>query len=265
MGTYGIAPAGDVMPRARRAAEQALAIDPDIAEAWAVIADVEAQYDRDPVRAAASWARALAADPRHSRSRCERSLWLNAHGAMDGEEMVADTARAVADDPLNAWVVGMHSWALAYAGRSDEAVAEAERALTLDPGSFHAHWNLLRALGFAGQFARAIELGRPMLATGGRSTWFLGTLGWLYAKNAQPEHATAIYRELEARSRLEFVMPFWLVITASSAGLSDDAERLARRAVAERDPLTVLARTVPLWDAARALPWFDEVTKGVWG
>jgi eukaryotic-like serine/threonine-protein kinase len=264
MGTYGVRPSSEVMPRAREAAERALALDPELAEARAALADVEAQYDRDLGKASASWERALASDPRHVRSRCERALWSNAFGAMDVEEAVVETALAVADDPLNAWVVGMHSWSLAYAGRSGEAVAEAERAAQLDPGSFFARWNLQRALGFDGQYDRAIGLAPGLLALQGRNPWAMGTLAWLYGKTGQREKAEALFDEMEARSRLEFVTPFWLTVAAVAAGCPEEAEHFAKRAVVERDPLVVLGRTIPLWDGAREMPWFENVVEGVW-
>lgn len=33
----------------------------------------------------------------------------------------------------------------------------------------------------------------------------------------------------------------------------------------ERDPIVVLARVLPQWDGVRAMPWFEDVVKGVWG
>ena len=69
---------------------------------------------------------------------------------------------------------------------------------------------------------------------------------------------------MEGRSRHEFVSRSWLAIAAGSAGLEDEAMRWAERAVAERDPLVVWARSLPFWDSLRAHPRFGEVMSGVW-
>ncbi len=265
MGTFGAAPFSEVMPRAKAMAQRALAIDPDLAEAHATLADVEAQYDRDFPRAALSWKRAFAADPRHVRSRCQRAISGLRFGALTADAAVEETRQAVSDDPLSAWVAGMHSWLLGYAGRHDESIAEAERGVEIDADSFFAQWNLMRAHAWAGHHVRAIELAPELLAASGRHQWAMGLLAWVYGKNKQPELACAAYDELEARSRLEFVAPFWLATAAASAALSEAAIRNAERSVTERDPSVVMARVDPLWDGVRADPRFEHLFRGVWG
>jgi serine/threonine-protein kinase len=265
LGTYGMAPSAEVMPRAKVAAEKALAIDPNLAEARATLADIEAQYDRDFARAAATWAVVLATDPRHVRARCERALWLVGAGVSPVAAGIEECRQAAADDPLNAWVAGMHSFALGFAGRHAEGVSEAERAMKLDPGSFFAQWGLMRAAGWAGDFARAIAMAPALLAASGRHPWALGALGWTHGKAGHAAEARAVFDELEARSRLEFVTPFWLAAAAAAAGLGEEARRYAERAVIERDPVVVLARLLPHWDGVRAMPWFEDVVNGVWG
>lgn len=78
-------------------------------------------------------------------------------GAFPMEVALAETQRAVQDDPLNAWMGGMHSYALGIAGRHEESIAEAERSLRLDADSFFAHWEVMRAHAWAGHHDRAIE------------------------------------------------------------------------------------------------------------
>ncbi len=259
MGTYGMRPFDEVMSKARAAAERALAIDPDVAEAHATLADVEAEYDRDYASATRSWERALTLDPRHIRARCERALWSLAFGGMSADEAVAEVGRAVSDDPLNSWAMAMQSFLLGLAGRHEESVVAARRAVELDAGSYFAQFNLMRSHVWAGDFARAIELGPALLISSGRHPWTLGTLAAAHAAQGNVAIARAVYDELEARSRMEFVAPFWLAAVAAAAGLMDVAMRLARRAVDERDPLALLARCYPEWAPLRAQPGFGEL------
>jgi serine/threonine-protein kinase len=262
--TFGNEPFGEVMPKARQLAERAIAIDPGIADAWGALACVAEQYEWDFARGQELWDRTLAIDPRHSRSRTQRALWALALGRWPADRAVAETERAVADDPLNDWVIAMHSHVLGFAGRYGESLAEAERAFALDPDSFFSHWSVVRAHAWAGHHAQAIEMGPALLRVSGRHPWALGSLAWAHGKLNRPEIAGAIHDELMARSRQEFMAPNWLAITASVAGRPDVAIQHLERAVRERDPLLLWSRGSMFWDTLRADPRFAEVTREVW-
>jgi len=264
MGVFGTAPFADVMPKAKMLAERALEIDSGLAEAWTTLAAIEEQYERNYARSDVLYDRALTADPRHSRARAQRALWRAVRGAMPIDEALVEVRRAIQDDPLNAWVGGMHSQILGIAGRHEESVAEAERSLALDPDSFYAHWNVMRAHAWAGHYDRAIQEAPALCGVSGRHTWALGLLAWTYGQAGRGDHARAVYDELEARSRHEFVSPGWLAVAAGSAGLLEEAIGWTERAVVERDPIVLWARGFLFWDPIREHPRFIEVVRGVW-
>jgi serine/threonine-protein kinase len=263
--TFGTEPFGEVMPKARQLAEKALAIDPGNADAWGALACVAQQYDWDFARGDQLWDRTLAIDPHNSRSRTQRALWGLALGHWPADRAVAETDRAVTEDPLNDWVIAMRSHVLGFAGRHDESLSDAERAFGLDPDSFFSHWSVVRAHAWAGHYAQAIEAGKALLQMSGRHPWALGSLAWVHGKRDQAEIAGAIYDELMARSRQEFMAPNWLAIAASSARRPDLAIQHLERAVREHDPLILWGRKSPFWDTLRADPRFEEVTRAVWG
>jgi serine/threonine-protein kinase len=265
MGTFGVAPFSVIMPKARRLAEQALAIDPNLAEAWASLACVKEQYERDFTGAGPLWEKALTLDPRHVRARSQRALWGYCTGTLAVEEALAESQRAIDDDPLNAWTCSMHSFLVGYAGRHAESVAEAEHAANLDPESFFPQWNRMRAYAWAGDFARAIAFAPAVLADSGRHPWVLGLLAWTYARAGNESGARAVRDELEARARHEFVAPLWLSVAESAAGNPDEAMRQAERAVADRDPLVLWGRVTPFWNELRKHPRFEQLVAGIWG
>jgi serine/threonine-protein kinase len=264
MGTFGMAPYSEVMPRAKAMAERALAIDDSLPEAWASLACVVEQYEWRFPEAARIWERALSANPRHGQSRSQRALWGFMVGSFTTERALAEARQAVQDDPLNPWVIAMDSYMLSLAGHHEESLAEARRSFALDTESFFAHWNLMRALAWAGQWDRAIEMAPALLNASGRQIWALGTLAWCYAKRGQEDKARAAYDEAEGRSRHEFLSPFWLATMASSAGLHDQMLRHARRAVQEHDPLIVWGRKTVFWEDVRPDPEIDEIVAAVW-
>ena len=264
MGTFGAAPIAEAMSKARELAERALAIDPDQADAVSTMAAVAEQYDRDYPRSDALYARALALEPRNAIARAQWAVWRELRGVMADDEALAELQRAVGEDPLNAWVGGMHSFGLGIAGRHAESVLEAERSLEVDPESFFARWSLMRSLAWSGEYDRAIAMAPSLLADSGRHVWVLGLLAWVYARTGRLEKARAGCEELEARSRHEYVSPAWLSVAVSACGRPDEALRYLERAVVEREPMSLWSRRFVLFESLRAHPRFEEVTRPLW-
>jgi serine/threonine-protein kinase len=264
LGTFGVAPFAGVMSKSKALAERALALDPRLVEAWATLGAVEEQYEHNFPRSDSLYARALELEPRHAIARAQWALWRVMRGVMADEEGQTQLRRAVQDDPLNAWVSAMLSYLLGITGKHAESSVEAERAVGLDPESFFARWNLMRAHGWAGDHERAIAEAPALLGDSGRHNWALGLLGWTYGRAGRTDRARACYDELEGRSRHEFVSPCWLSIAAGSADLEDPAIHWAERAVADRDPLLHWSRRVPFWEYHRARPRFQEIMREVW-
>jgi hypothetical protein len=61
----------------------------------------------------------------------------------------------------------------------------------------------------------------------------IACLAWSLAKAGEAERARAVHDEMMARSRHEFMAPFWLAASAASVGLEDEATRQLERAVRE--------------------------------
>jgi TolB-like protein/Tfp pilus assembly protein PilF len=259
LGVYAMAPPHDVMPRAKAAAEGARHLEPDHAEALATLADVSMVYEFDEAAAAAYWERALASDPGHTRARAERALWWMGfyHGRFD--EAIAECARAVEADPLNAWAAGMHAIVLGAAGRSADAEREASRALTLDADSFLARWALHITRLWGGDLAGSIAAAQPALAMSGRSPYVLGFLAEAYAAAGQKQHAVAIDAELEARAVVEYVAASFRAAAALATGEVDRALNLLQLAVEQRDGFVLLSVRRPLWEPLRTHLRFTEI------
>jgi len=264
LGIFSVAPPADIMTKAKALAERALAIDAGLGDAWATLAAVKEQFERSYADSDRLYDRALEVEPRNARARSQRALWRVLREAMPDEEGIAEARRAVQDDPLNAWVGGMLSYALGVVGRPDESLAEAERSVALDAESFFAQWNLMRAYACIGRYDDALKLAPGLLAESGRHPWALGLLAWTHGRAGHAEAARACYDELEARSRHEFVSRSWLSIAAGSAALEGPAFAWAERSVAERDPLILWSRRLPFYEYHRAHPRFDEIVRDLW-
>ena len=249
------------MPRAKVAAELAVELDPELAEAHATLADVALLYDRDLPRAEAAWERALALNPSHVRARSERALWWFSVVRGDHDRAVAEARLAMENDPLNAWAAGMAGLVLGLAGRPGEALAEARRATEIDPDGFMGRWLMVEAAYWAGDYAAAIAAAEPVLLMSGRHPWALASLALTFAAAGDLEAAEGVRAELVARGRTGYVQPFWMATAALATGRVEEALALARRSVAEHDPIVLLANRLPEWAPMRKQPEMVELLR----
>ena len=259
IGIFGGSRPHDVMPRAKALAERALAIDPGMPEALMSLAGIADQYEFDFPASDRLYEQTLAADPRHARARSQRALWRTFRSAMPVEVALAEVRQAQQDDPLNAWVGGMHSQILGVAGRHEESIAVAESSLGADADSFYSQWNVMRAHAWAGHYERAIAEAPSLFAVSGRHQWALGLLGWTYGEAGHVERARACYDELEARSRHEYIAPSWLAVVGSAAGLTELAIEWVERSINERDPLAIWSLRFPMWNKLRSHPRYRSI------
>lgn len=113
---YGLVPAAAGMPRARAAAERALAIDPKQVEALTTLANIETSYHWNSDASHRLSARALAIDPLHVRAMAERAIadamTVPVISPESRQRIPGDMRRVRERDPFNTWVrsVEAMSW-----------------------------------------------------------------------------------------------------------------------------------------------------------
>ena len=160
-GHLGLAAPHDSMPKARDAANRALAADPTCAEAVAELADVRAWYDWDFAGAEREYRRALDLGPASAEVYGQYGLFLARRGRLD--EAIAVAGRGLDSDLLSAIGSFFLAMILFLAERSDEAVAQCRKTLDLEPHYFPArrtHALVLSSLGRHEEAVSALEAGR---------------------------------------------------------------------------------------------------------
>ena len=109
------------------------------------------------------FAKAIELDPNYARAyagiaHCDSWLYMVYQVDVSLEGILETSAKALALDSKLAEAHTARGVALAAARKFDEANAEFERALTLDPNSFEAHFLYARPAFMQGKIARAVEL-----------------------------------------------------------------------------------------------------------
>jgi len=144
----------EAMPLARRTVLQALALDPDLAEAHASLAHLRLVYDWDWPAAEQSFRKAILLNPDCVTAHQWFALYFNVLGRT--EEALAELRKAEQLDPLSATVKTAQAETYYFARRFPEAEAASRAALEMDSGSLLGWVNLGRALEQQGRFDEAI-------------------------------------------------------------------------------------------------------------
>ena len=134
----------ETFPRARDAAEKALAIHEANAEAHNALANALFWYEWNWPLAEQHFIRAIRLNPSFSLAQHDYAFFLVAMGRT--EDGLASLHRAIASDPLSARVNIDAGWLYLQAHRFDEAIRQARRAQELETGLAEANSCILRSL-----------------------------------------------------------------------------------------------------------------------
>ena len=236
LGYYGLARPQDSMPRATDAAQRAVTIDPSLAEAHAALAMACMLGTWERADAKREFLRSIELNPGYFQAQAWYAyfyLQLSEGQLTEGWTLVK---LALVSDPLSSYAHTMYAWTCVAVGKIVEAVHASRRALELDSENYIAHVALQEALRLSGELQESIAVGQVALAMSGRHSWALISCALTFADWGKVDQADAVYCEMLARARYQYVPAGALAVAASAAAREDDAVRHAREAFETRDP-----------------------------
>jgi TolB-like protein len=160
--SYPYASPNEVIPKAKAAAQQALQIDPTLAEAHTALANSLVVYDWNLVEAEREFKRAIELDSNSSAAHFRYGqLYLAPRGQFD--EAIAEIKRGLDGEPLDINMGTTLSWAYMVAGQNDKALEQAKRVYDLEPSHPLVRWNLGNVYISKGMYVEAIDLSEKNL------------------------------------------------------------------------------------------------------
>jgi len=248
----------DVLPRARVAAERAVALEPALADAHMALGMVHFHsFEFAPAEAESR--RALALDPNSAEAGYRLGLVLLTTGRAAESIPVLERAKAI--DPLYSLVAAYLAYGYALAGQFDAGVAEGRRAIEIDSSLVWSQTALLSAYRGAGRSADAVALARRMM-TQTDAPRKLGLAAYTLGRFGAPGDARKLITSLEALPR--DVSRRDAGLAYAYLGVGDTARALSameRAAGGDGDLLFALAPTDDTFDAVRASPRFAAIVK----
>ena len=261
VGLYGLARPEACLPQAKEAAQQALALDPQVAEAHTSLAICHLFHDWDRQSAEREFLHSLELKPRNSLTRSWYGLYFLQWAEGRFEEGLAQAVQAVQIDPISPYARAIQAFTYLPVD-VDRSLATALETLLIEPNSFLGQWAHLTALNSQARYTEAAAIGESVLKLLGRSAWMLASLARTYAYLGRRADCEALYMELRWRSKREYVAPAILAWAACAAGEQDEAIRCVQEAHAIGDPSLLAAKYWPDFAELRLDSRFGEILIG---
>ena len=256
----GVAPPREAFDTAKRAARQALQIDPDLGEGYAALAHVRL-HDWDWIGLDQEFQRALELSPGYAIAYYWYAEYLMATGR--SEEAIARVRQSQQMDPVNAVLNSSVGMILYLARQYDQATDQFTRALEMDLSHFSLHFRLALVYQQQERFREAIGEMEKAVDLSGRSTESLAGLAQICAAAGMRVRMQEIVDALEVESRTRYVSPYNMARVYSS--LKDTEQTLAwlEKAYAEHHPDLIELSSEPCLDYVRAEPRFKQLLSRV--
>lgn len=246
-----------VLQKAQASAERALAIDPQLAEARAVLAMVRLSYRWDRQGAEREIQEAIRLNPNSALSHQYYSTALTTMGRFD--EAIAESRRALELDPLSAPASTTLAIRYLYADRLAEAMTQFSKTLDANPEFAVAHWGLAQAHLANAASARALDELQRALELSGNSAYMRAHLAYGLAVSGDRDRAITIRREIENESRERYQSPYHQALISVGLGDREGMLRALERAYADRSGWMVFLPVQPEFAGVRATPEFQRL------
>jgi TolB-like protein/Tfp pilus assembly protein PilF len=258
---HGVLPPHEAMPLAKTAALQALQINPNLAQAQAILAEIASVYEWDWDEANERYQMAIELNPKDRTVHHYYAFYLAAMGQVGRAFSEIEIARSL--DPHSAGILVVMGDLLRYCGQCEEAVPVYLKALEMDPSYGLAHMGLGLAHEQTGKTKKALS----ELEIAARMSWdnpkILSALGYAQAVSGYRRLAFQTLQQLHALSAKRYVPPCDIAMVYLGLDNENQTLEFLGRALRERScPIMLLPldqRAAPL----KSNPRFKRVLNSI--
>ena len=250
----------DVRARARQLALKALELDDTLAEAHVALGWLEFS-DWDFPWADREFRRAIELNPNLAAARIWYISYLMCLRRFEDAEAQGEVALQL--NPASADVLTHVANHYLFSGRMDKAIELYRQGLDLEPGYGGGHWSLGRAYYVQGKYQESVAELEMAIAERGRSFQNLSVIGAAYIKAGRRKEGLAVLRELEERwkqGRGGHDMGAFVYI---ALGDKDKAFDLLETAFERRENYLILLLGDPLYEPLRSDPRFHDLARRI--
>jgi len=260
MPNYPYASPMEAFPKAKAAAERAIALDPTLSEAHTAMGNTLTSLDRNWPEAEREFKRALELDPNSATAHYRyASEYLISVGRT--KEALAEVERALELEPLDPNMVANLGRHYLYDGQRDRALTQARRAYEADPTFVIARLLYGMTLNAVSQYAEAIALSENALKDDPNNQQMLMVAGYAYGRSGRRADAESVIEKFREISKTQYVIPSFVAVVFGAMGEKDRAFAELDKSIEQRDSWFRWAKVEPLFDPLRDDPRYRDLLK----
>jgi TolB-like protein/Tfp pilus assembly protein PilF len=252
-------PRSAMMEEVRDHALRALEIDDTLAEAHTALANARFSYDWDFEAAQEEFETALEINPDYATARHWYGLFLASKGLLD--DALSEAQMALTLDPVSSANNAGLARCLYYRREYEQAVTYYSRSLELEPGFRQAHLGLALVLFQLGRYGEAFqEFGKGMPGLEG-----IPSLHAAFEASVSENNESA-HEELRSAIRVlerQGIPAGYLAVVSIAAGRNDEAFSWLERALEKRSELMLYLDVDPIFDSLRQESEFEALREQV--
>lgn len=259
---YNLAPPRDSFPQAKAAAQKALEIDADLAEAHTTLAYALANYDWNFAEAEREYLRAIELNPNHPTAHQWYAEFLSAMQRFD--EAKAEIRRAEQLDPLSPIIQSMVGLIFYHARDFDAAIAQYQKTINNHPNFPVVYAYLSLAYAQKGMFDEAFEAEAKLLQTAaGVDEKGVESLRQIYRQNGWKSFLKTLLDGTNAEAKNHYVNAFSQAFLYMRMGEREEALEWLEKSFAEQHRYVVYLNADPYADFLRDDPRFQDLIRRV--
>ena len=266
LGLYTVMPPKIAFPKAKEAANKALNIDPELADAHATLGFVDFYYDWNGPAAENEYRRALRSNPNYAMAHTWYSLSLGVMGRFD--EAISEAKRAEVADPLSLTTSSNIGFISYLEGQNDKAIEYLKKTIEIDPNFPRVHFRLgnaylqkgLNQLALA-EFQKAVQL-----SSGGEDNgdqYYEAAVGEAYALLGNSVEARKVLDLLLERSKTRYVPAYAIALIYAGLGERERVFEWLQKASDERSTSMAYLKMDPALRTFRSDPRFIAMARAI--
>ncbi len=252
---------GDAYPKARLAAERALQLDPNLAEAHMTLATVEHEYDWKWQEAELEFRRALDLNPNSSLVHKGYAEFLM-HSGRNGEAL-DEIQKAVALDPLDLGIRLMKAFIYLFSGEYDKSSRECKALIEADSQFAGAYYLLGGVYEEQGRYDDAVAEFEAARKVSHDSPKMTAELARAYALSGRRQDAYRLISALQKQSKSRYASPYSLAKAYSGLTNKQRAFTLLHQAMVERSSDLMYLRHDPGLENLHDDVRFSEIIQSI--